>query len=185
MSDQGNQGNNEQFTGLILLSGDDKPGISQALFETLAPFSITILDIEQVVIKNRLVLTTLISLNPAHEKAVAEDLEACALALDVDIATLFSYVLNTEITDNPSLVQIVVASNKLEPSAIAQISSSIASLGGNIERAARIASTPSTAIEFFVSGASQQELSQVLGLIAASNNVSISIKPADLQLPIK
>ena len=36
-----------QFTGLILLSGVDTPGITQALFETLSPFAITVLDIEQ------------------------------------------------------------------------------------------------------------------------------------------
>ena len=66
----------EQFTGLILLSGVDKPGISQTLFLALAPFSITVLDIEQVVISNRLILTVLISLNPAHEKAIEADLLA-------------------------------------------------------------------------------------------------------------
>ena len=55
--------NSEQFTGLILVSGVDKPGITQALFNALAPFSIVILDIEQVVIKSRLILTVLISLS--------------------------------------------------------------------------------------------------------------------------
>lgn len=59
----------EQYTGLILLSGVDKPGITASLFEVLAPFSITIVDIEQVVIKDRLILTVLITLNPAHEDA--------------------------------------------------------------------------------------------------------------------
>ncbi|MSY80794.1 MAG: phosphoserine phosphatase, partial [Actinobacteria bacterium] len=44
-------GKTEQFTGLILLSGEDKPGITEGLFETLSPFAVTILDIEQVVIR--------------------------------------------------------------------------------------------------------------------------------------
>ena len=56
----------EQYTGLILLSGVDKPGITASLFEVLSPFSITIVDIEQVVIKDRLILTVLITLNPAQ-----------------------------------------------------------------------------------------------------------------------
>jgi hypothetical protein len=56
-----------QFTGLILVTGVDKPGITQALFETLAPFSITVLDIEQVVIRDRLILTALIRLDPAAQ----------------------------------------------------------------------------------------------------------------------
>jgi len=37
------------YTGLILVSGIDSPGITQGLFDALAPFAITVLDIEQVV----------------------------------------------------------------------------------------------------------------------------------------
>jgi len=79
----------ELYTGLILLSGVDKPGIAASLFEVLSPFAITVVDIEQVVVKDRLILTVLIALNPAHESAIAADLESCAITLDVDIATLF------------------------------------------------------------------------------------------------
>jgi phosphoserine phosphatase len=67
-----------QFTGLILVSGIDTPGITKALFDTLAPFAVTILDIEQVVIRERLILTVLISLNPDHAESIDEDLSACA-----------------------------------------------------------------------------------------------------------
>ena len=121
------QGDNEQFTGLILLSGVDKPGITQALFETLSPFSITILDIEQVVIKDRLILTTLIALNPAHQNAISQDLTECALALDVDIATLFAYAQESAIANKPALMHVVILSKKIEPAAIADISSGITS----------------------------------------------------------
>ena len=76
---------NEQFTGLILLTGIDKPGITEELFNTLAPFSITILDIEQVIISDRLILTVLIALNPAHEKALESDLSECATSLDLSL----------------------------------------------------------------------------------------------------
>lgn len=175
-----NQGDKEQFTGLILLSGVDKPGITQALFETLSPFSITILDIEQVVIKDRLILTTLIGLNPAHEDSIAEDLQTCATALDVDIASVFSYAPASSMTNKPALMHVVILSKKMQPSAIAQISSEINSIGGNIERAARIASTPVTAIEFLVSGISQQALSQALSPVAATNNVDIAVQPGGL-----
>jgi phosphoserine phosphatase len=174
------QGDTEQFTGLILLSGVDKPGITQALFETLAPFSITILDIEQVVIKDRLILTTLIGLNPAHEESIAEDLQSCAAALDVDIATLFSYSDPSLITNKDSLMHVVILSKRIGPTAVAQISSGITETGANIERAARIASTPVTAFEFLVSGVNQQVLSQALSPIAASNNVDIAVQPGGL-----
>ena len=93
----------EQFTGLILLTGIDAPGIASSLFETLAPFAVHIIDIEQVVISNRLILTVLIVANPAHQSAIEEDLASCATALDVDIATLFG---KTELATMPQdLVQ--------------------------------------------------------------------------------
>jgi phosphoserine phosphatase len=79
-----------RYTGLILLSGVDTPGISSALFSALEPFKITILDIEQVVIRSRLILTVLIELDPAHAAAVESDLNECAKNLNVDIATSFS-----------------------------------------------------------------------------------------------
>ena len=78
-----NQGKTEKFTGLILLSGVDAPGITESLFETLSPFAIEILDIEQVVIRGRVILTALIACNPAHAKAIEEDLEKCAVSLGV------------------------------------------------------------------------------------------------------
>ena len=49
-----------QHNGLILISGIDASGVTQALFETLEPFAVTVLDMEQVVIRGRLILTTLI-----------------------------------------------------------------------------------------------------------------------------
>ena len=85
-----NTAQQEQFTGLILLTGTDKPGISASLFETLAPFAVHILDIEQIVINHRLILTVLIGASPAHQTAIEEDLAACASAIDVDIATVFA-----------------------------------------------------------------------------------------------
>ena len=61
------------FTGLILLTGKDRPGIFQSLLDALKDFSISIIDIEQVVIRGRLILTVLISLDPAHKAAIVND----------------------------------------------------------------------------------------------------------------
>ena len=69
----------ETFTGLILLSGVDTPGITQSLFTTLSPFAVTIIDIEQVVIRERLILTALIGLNKDHAGSIEEDLNAWLL----------------------------------------------------------------------------------------------------------
>ena len=171
----------EQYTGLILLSGVDKPGITASLFEVLSAFAITILDIEQVVIKDRLILAALIALNPAHEEAIAADLESYATTLEVDIATLFSYEAKLATSTKDGLVHVVILSTKMNPKAISELSAGMRESGANIERITRLASTPITAIEFVLSGAKQKELSQVLSPIASSNGVDIAVQPGGLQ----
>ena len=169
-----------QFTGLILLSGVDKPGITESLFKVLAPFSITILDIEQVVISQRLILTVLISLNPVHEKAIEADLTDCALALDVDIATLFSTNVDSAISIKKDLIHVVILSSKLTPIAVAGIASAITNAGANIERVTRTASSPITAIEFILSGASQSTISTALAPVAVAQSIDIAVQPGGM-----
>jgi len=169
-----------QFTGLILVSGIDTPGITQALFETLAPFAITVLDIEQVVIRERLILTVLIALNPAHAEAIDTDLEECAKSLGVDIATSFQEQGQSTIAVKSGLVHVVALGNPLAPAAIGAIASAIASLGGNIERIHRTASYPITAIEFNVSGADQIAIKQGLAEVTIAHSVDIAVSPGGL-----
>ena len=172
--------NNAQFTGLILLSGVDKPGITESLFNVLAPFSITVLDIEQVIISQRLILTVLISLNPAHEKAIEADLMECAQALDVDIATLFSINDSSTISIKKNLIHVVILSSKLTPSAVAGVASAITNAGANIERITRTALTPITAIELIISGANQSAISTALAPVAVAHSLDIAVQPGGL-----
>jgi len=149
----------EQFTGLILLTGTDKPGISASLFETLAPFAVHILDIEQIVINHRLILTVLIGANPAHQTAIEEDLAACAAELDVDIATIFAKSSLT--TPSKNLVEIHISSVKLHPRIVALVTRTVADTGANIERFVRESTNP-TSICMTVSGSAAEQISAAL-----------------------
>jgi phosphoserine phosphatase len=140
---------NTEHTGLILISGVDAPGVTQALFAALEPFSIKILDIEQVVIRGRLILTTLISLDPAHATAIETDLIEATTKLGLDLAIDFSDQPKGE--PKNSNLHIVVLSENLRPAGIGALASKIAEQGGNIDRIHRTASYPLTAIEFEVS----------------------------------
>ena len=169
-----------QFTGLILLSGVDTPGITQALFETLSPFAITVLDIEQVVARDRVILTVLIALNPDHREAIDEDLNACAERLGVDIATSFQSQEGSTIAAKTGLMHVVALGNPLHPAAISAIASEIAEHGGNIERIHRTASYPVTAIEFVVSEVDQHCIRPTLATVANSHSVDIAVSPGGL-----
>ena len=169
-----------QFTGLILVTGVDKPGITQALFETLAPFSITVLDIEQVVIRDRLILTALIRLDPAHAAAIDADLALCASRLNIDIATSFQEEALETIAAKTGLLHVVSLSTSIFPEAVSKIATAIASAGGNIERIHRTASYPITAIEFVVSSADQKRLRTELLSVSADTGVDIAVSPGGL-----
>jgi phosphoserine phosphatase len=170
----------QQFTGLILVSGVDSPGITEALFEALSPFAVTILDIQQVVIRGRLILTVLISLSPAHAKSIEEDLEECATKLGVDIATAFESSDQKTIAPKKSLLHVVVLSQSLKPAAINAIAAVISEDGGNIERINRTASYPVTAIELTVSGADLATLRSALATTGSELGVDIAVSPGGL-----
>lgn len=173
-------GKSEQFTGLILLSGVDAPGITESLFETLAPFAVNILDIEQVVIRGRVILTALISCNPAHAKAIEADLDSCGANLGVDIASAFELSSITDIAAKKSLLHVVVLAQDLTPKAINSVANTIAANGANIERIHRTASYPVTAIELTVSGAILKDLRIKLAAVAVENSIDIAISPGGL-----
>lgn len=168
------------YTGLVLLSGIDSPGITQALFTALSPFSVTILDIEQVVIRERLILTVLISLHPSHAQAVEADLAECSASLDVDIAVSFSHSNPESIAAKSGLLHVTALADSLKPSAIAAIAGEMAKRGANIERIYRTASYPVSAFEFVVSGSSQQEIRAALATVSAEQGVDIAVQRGGL-----
>ena len=170
-----------KFTGLILLSGVDTPGVTEALFQTLTPFNITILDMEQVTIRGRLILTALIELDPAHALAIEEDLTTFASEIDLDFAIDFTKVENSAISTQS--LHIVVLAEKLKPTAIAAIARGISAHHGNIERFRRTASFPLTAIEFDVSlpeSGSPKDLQRDLATIGMNEKIDLSVEVGGL-----
>jgi phosphoserine phosphatase len=163
----------EQFTGLVLLTGVDKPGISAALFETLAPFAISIIDVEQIVISDRLILTVLIGLNPAHQKAIEEDLEQCAATNNVDIATLFENRQLFPVKDG--LVEVVISAIKLHPETLASISGALRDIGANIESITRYQGSTTT-ISLTVSNSNKYSVEVSLSTLTFEDESSISIQ---------
>ena len=176
-----NQGKT-QHTGLILISGVDAPGVTQALFATLEPFSIRVLDIEQVLIRGRLILTTLISLDPAHAAAIEKDLIETTNRLGLDLAVDFTDVPKVDVSG--SNLHIVALAQELRPAGIAAIAAKVAENNGNIDRIRRTASYPLTAIEFEVSLANDSSdlkiIQRELAEVARANGIDIAVEQSGL-----
>ena len=171
-----------EHTGLILISGVDAPGVTQALFATLEPFAVTILDIEQVLIRGRLILTTLISLDPAHASAIESDLLETTKRLGLDLAIDFTEQAKSE-NSNANL-HIVALSQNVRPAGIGALAAKIAARGGNIDRIHRTASYPLTAIEFEVSLSLDEGdlkiIQRELAEIAQANGIDIAVEQSGL-----
>ena len=163
----------DHFTGLILLTGNDEPGIAASLFETLSPFAVHVLDIEQIVINNRLILTVLIGASPAHQSAIEEDLNACAEKLDVDIATLFGKGSLIPIAEH--LLEVQLGAEKLHPSSVALVSEAITNTGANIERFVRTASNP-IALTITISGAKKTEIDAAFDSLVYEHPTTVSTR---------
>src|SRR3954452_8496887 len=71
-------------TVLITLTGKDRPGVTSTVFGTLARFNVEVLDIENIVLRRRLILGLLVS-EPRDWKALRDAVEKAATDLDMHV----------------------------------------------------------------------------------------------------
>jgi len=173
--------NKSTFTGLILVSGEDRPGITESLMKTLSAFSVTIIDIEQLVIRDRLLLTVLLSLDEAHAEAITEDLHTLQDQIGLDIAIDFSQQGSTRVSGET--LRVVIVGNAIKPSGLAAVASQIAQLGGNISAIKRTAMDPLISIELELSipNNSLKEVQGALTSVAIENKIDLAVEPGGLQ----
>ena len=74
----------EPKTLLLTLTGTDRPGVTAGVFARLAEFDVDVLDMEQIVLRGRLILGVLVSA-PRPWKALREAIEKAALDLDMAV----------------------------------------------------------------------------------------------------
>ena len=164
-------------TLLITLTGKDRPGVTSAVFSTLAAFGVSVLDIEQIVLRRRLILGVLVTV-PRDWKALRTSLERVADDLDMQVD------VDRGTGDNRSRPEgrshVTVLGMPLKPSAVAAIAGRIADTGANIDRIERMARYPVTAIELHVSGTDPDRLRTRLAEEAAVQAVDVAVQPATL-----
>ncbi len=167
---------------LITLTGRDRPGVTSRLFGVLARFPLSVIDIEQVVIRGRLVLGVLTSSDePPDLTAIHRAITALAadLGLDVEITTGSAEPAGAGGSPRGQL-HVTVLGSPLLPDAVAAVAGRIAASGANIDRITRLASDPVTCIELDVSGAEPAHLRDALALVAADRGVDIAVQRGGL-----
>ena len=164
-------------TLLITLTGQDRPGVTSTVFATLAAFGVQVLDIEQIVLRRRLVLGVLVTA-PRDWKALRNAVTRAADDLGMQVEVDHGTGDNTARQEGRS--HVTVLGMPLRPAAVAAIAGRIADTGANIDRIERMARYPVTAIELHVSGVDPERLRAQLAVEAAAQAVDVAVQPASL-----
>ena len=164
-------------TLLITVTGTDRPGVTSAVLDSLAGAGVAVIDLEQMLMRGRLVLGILITAPRNAKKlrhAVTEAVESLGMVVDFEKGS----------GDNRSRAasrsHVTVIGAPLKASAMAAIAGRIADCGGNIDRIERMARYPVTAIEIHVSGAPPERLRALLAADAAQHRIDVAVQPANL-----
>ena len=175
--------NQPRTTLLITLTGRDRPGVTSRLFSVLARFPLSVLDIEQVVIRGKLVLGVLTSCDePPDLTAIHRAVTGMAadLGLDAEITAGSAEPGAAGAGAHRGQLHVTVIGSPLQPDAIAAVAGRIAASGANIDRITRLARDPVTCIELDVSGAEPMPLRTALAQVAADRGVDVAVQRGGL-----
>ncbi len=167
-----------QMTLLVTVTGRDRPGVTSRLFSVLAAHELSVLDVEQVVIRGRLVLGVLLSCgSPPDLTAIHCQVTAVAADLGLDAEITAG---SAEPARRRGSLHVTVLGSLLAPAAIAAIAGRIAASGANIDRISRLAHRPVTCIEFDISGADPASLRAALARESVEQGVDVAVQRGGL-----
>jgi phosphoserine phosphatase len=176
--------NTSLTTLLITLTGRDRPGVTSRLFAILARHPLTVMDIEQVVIRGRLVLGVLLGCDSAPDLT---GIHAAVSALAADLGLEAEITMGSERAAPPGeaaarsgRLHVTLLGSPLGPAAITAIAGRIAASGANIDRIGRLAQRPVTCIEMDVSGGDPATLRADLARAAAEQGIDVAVQRGGL-----
>lgn len=164
-------------TLLVTLTGKDRTGVTASVLRRLARSGVEVLDIEQIVLRRRLILGLLVTA-PHEWKKLRRDLEEIGDALEMQVEVSKGSGDTSPRGKGRSHVTVIGA--PLKASAMAAITGRVADCGGNIDRIVRMARYPVTALDLHVSGIEPDKLRALLSAEASVQGVDIAVQPAGL-----
>ncbi len=167
------------MTLLVTLTGRDRPGVTSRLFSELSAHQLTVLDVEQVVIRGHLVLGVLLAC-PEPPDLTAIHRQITSLAADLGLDAEITMGSAEQVPRQRGRLHVTVLGSPLLPTVIAAIAGRIAASGANIDRIGRLAHRPVTCIEFEVSGAEPEALRAALARESAGLGADIAVQRGGL-----
>ncbi|ONI85516.1 phosphoserine phosphatase SerB [Saccharothrix sp. ALI-22-I] len=168
---------------LITVTGPDKPGVSSVLFAVLTRHGVEILDVEQVVIRGRLVLGVLVAADHDPEglqEAVEQAMATVSMHVEVEIGADSKRTARLE-----SSHVLILLGRPVTARAFTEVARRLASLGVNIDAIRGVADYPVTGLELRVSVAddtpeSDAQLRSALAEVSVRGGLDIAVERAGL-----
>ncbi|MET0468816.1 MAG: phosphoserine phosphatase SerB [Aeromicrobium sp.] len=160
-------------TVLVTFSGPDRSGVSTRVFSALDAHAVEVIDVEQLVVRGRLVLSVLVTV-PDEVPGFEADLASVGTDLGLEVE-----IVHGTGDNRPRRVgraQVVILGAPLMPDALAALTEGINELGGNIDRIVRMARYPVTAIRMEVSGAAPDALQSELAAIGHRFGTDVAVQ---------
>ena len=131
---------------LITVTGIDRPGVTSALFEVLSRYQVELLNVEQVVIRDRLTLGVLVSGRPEVADGQALRGAVTGAIRDLGLAVSIERSDDVPIIAEPSTHTIVVLGRPITAAAFGAVAREAAALGVNIDFIRGVSDYPVTVL---------------------------------------
>jgi phosphoserine phosphatase len=169
-------------TVLATISGRDRPGVTAAFFAALAAHDVEVRDVEQVVIRDRLLLAVLFDLRGdpgALRNSVNQTARALGMESEVAIADDTTTMPNRR--DRTTRSHVIVMGRPLRPGALSHVAQRIADAAANIETVTQLSTEPAASLEMIVSAPDPARLRATLVEAAEDTGLDIAVEPAGLR----
>jgi len=169
----------QQHSVLLTVSGRDRPGVISALFSALAAYDVEVLDVEQVVIRGRLVLGVMLALR-GDPAPLRKSVQHAATVLGMDIEMTFGDDAEEALAGRRERHHVIVIGRPLRAGAVGELARRLAEVDANIDTIRKLSHYPVTSLELMVSGAQSAALRLALATAAKETATDIAVERAGL-----
>ena len=156
---------------LATITGRDRPGVTAAFFAALSAHDVDVRDVEQVVIRDRLILAVLFDLRgdpAALRSSVTRTAHALGMEAEVAIAAGAPRRPAEGVRSH-----VIVLGRPLRAGALSHVAQRIADIGANIESMTQLGNEPVSSVEMIVRAKDPAELRA--GLVQAAEDIGVDI----------